>query len=198
MDLFLATQNHHKVREIRAIWRDLGVTILSLADLPQPVTLREEGVTLEANAKQKAIQVSGHVKGIVLADDSGIEVDALGGAPGVFSARYAGPRATDADNNRKLLAALADIPWEKRQGRFRCVIALLDRERNLHLTEGVCEGMISFEPAGDNGFGYDPLFYLTEYSCTMAQLPEEVKNRISHRAQALARAKIILTGLLSG
>jgi XTP/dITP diphosphohydrolase len=197
MKLIIATRNRHKVREIRAIWSDLNLTIHSLLEIPQQITTQETGSTFSENAVQKALQVAAHVDGFVMADDSGIEVDALGGEPGVFSARYAGPQATDIRNNRKLLSALEDIPWEKRGARYRCVIALVDLQKGIHLSEGTCEGIIAFEPSGREGFGYDPLFYLPEYEATMAQLPPKIKNQISHRAKALQKTREMLDILLS-
>jgi len=197
MKLIIATRNRHKVREIRAIWSDLNLSIHSLLEIPQQITTRETGSTFSENAVQKALQVSAHVDGFVMADDSGIEVDALGGEPGVFSARYAGPQATDIRNNRKLLSALEGTPWEKRGARYRCVIALVDLQKGIHLAEGTCEGIIAFEPSGREGFGYDPLFYLPEYEATMAQLSPQIKNQISHRAKALQKTRELLDILLS-
>jgi XTP/dITP diphosphohydrolase len=132
----------------------------------------------------------------VLADDSGLEVDALGGAPGVFSARYAGPGATDADNVAKLLEALRGMPDEARIARFRCSLALLAPDGCLRSVDGVCEGRIAHAPRGTGGFGYDPVFLLPDRGLTVAELPPEEKNRISHRGQALARAVELLRGLL--
>ncbi|MBN2374386.1 XTP/dITP diphosphatase [bacterium] len=192
MELIIATRNVHKVTEVKSILSDLGMTILSLHDITERISIMETGLTFVENAKLKALKVAVHVDGIILADDSGLEVDELGGEPGVFSARYAGPEATDIENNRKLLAAMEGVPWERRQARFRCVIALVDFKKRLYISEGVCEGIIAFEPSGQCGFGYDPIFYLPQYGSTMAQLPPEIKNSISHRARALEKAKGIL------
>ncbi|MGA1844031.1 MAG: XTP/dITP diphosphatase [bacterium] len=196
MDLTIATYNRHKVREIAQILSDFPLRITSLSDLPRRIAIEETGATFAENAAHKALTVASLVEGIVLADDSGLEVDALGGEPGVFSARYAGPRATDLQNNKKLLAALEGVPWERRGARFRCVVALVDAQRQVHYAEGTCEGIIAFEPVGEHGFGYDPLFFLPEYTMTMAQVSPAVKNRISHRAQAINRARDILDRLL--
>jgi XTP/dITP diphosphohydrolase len=196
MDLVIATYNRHKVREIAQILSDLPIRITSLSDLPQRIAIEETGATFSENAAHKALTVAPLVEGIVLADDSGLEVDALGGEPGIFSARYAGPRATDLLNNKKLLAALEGVPWEKRNARFHCVVALVDEHRQVHYAEGTCEGIIAFEPTGEQGFGYDPLFFLPEYGMTMAQVSSSVKNRISHRARALNKAREILNRLL--
>ena len=192
MDLMIATHNRHKVREIKAIWSDLNLCIKSLADLPRKIHLRETGATFSENAIQKASQVAACVEGLILADDSGIEVDALNGKPGVFSARYAGPKATDIQNNQKLLSALEGVPWDKRVARYRCVMALVDADRRVYLSEGICEGMIAFEPSGRQGFGYDPIFFLPDYGMTMARISPEEKNKISHRSIALQKTREIL------
>jgi XTP/dITP diphosphohydrolase len=187
--LLVATRNPGKVRE----YGDL------LAGLPLEVTyLDAEGITLEVeetgktfaeNALQKATTCARATGLWTWADDSGLEVDALGGAPGVRSARYAGSGASDADRYRKLLNALAGVPWDRRTARFRCVVALATPDGDVRTVDGVCEGIIAFGPAGSSGFGYDPVFYLPERGITMAQLPPEVKNQISHRARA-ARAAV--------
>jgi XTP/dITP diphosphohydrolase len=126
---------------------------------------------------------------LTLADDSGLEVDALDGAPGIYTARYAGPGASDRDRYCKLLAELNGIPAAQRAARFRCAIALASSSGDVTVTEGICHGVIAFEPQGINGFGYDPIFYLPEYKCTMAQVGQDVKNRISHRARAVQAAR---------
>lgn len=195
--LLVATHNPGKVRE----YRDL------LADLPIQVTYLDEEGTLEVvetgqsfaeNAQLKAVAYA-RVSGLwTWADDSGLEVDALAGAPGIYSARYAGAAATDADRYRKLLDALAGVPWSRRTARFRCVVALATPEGQVRTCEGVCEGVIAFGPAGQNGFGYDPIFYLPERGVTMAQLPAEVKNAISHRGRAAQQAKALLAAMLAG
>lgn len=196
-ELIIATQNRHKIREIKEIWSDLGLNFLCLADLPQQISLKETGSTFIQNAEQKALQVARHVDGFVLADDSGLEVEALDGAPGVFSARYAGQGATDIQNNQKLLAALKGVALDKRKARYCCVIAMVDLDKRLYFCEGKCEGVIALEPSGQHGFGYDPLFYVPEYGLTMAQLSPVIKNKISHRAKALQKARKILERLLT-
>jgi XTP/dITP diphosphohydrolase len=130
------------------------------------------------------------------ADDSGLEVDALDGKPGIYSARYAGPDATDADRRRLLLNRLAGVPWNRRTARFRCVVALATPQGDVLTAEGTCEGVIAFGPAGENGFGYDPVFYVPDYEATMAQLPPEEKNRISHRGRAAQAAEKLLQEML--
>jgi XTP/dITP diphosphohydrolase len=209
--LVVATRNAHKAREIQEV---LGAEfqILSLQDFPLAPTLIEDAATFEGNACGKSEQLaawlqSGGASSMrvasgwegVLADDSGLEVDALRGAPGVLSARFAaldagvGGNSTDAENNAKLLRLLARWPAEGRSARFRCVLALtaLKPERRLPtlLFSGTCEGRIGFEPRGTGGFGYDPLFLPTGYDLTFAELGADVKNRISHRAQALAQLR---------
>lgn len=163
---------------------DLPLRLRSLEELGLPAP-PEEGREFREIALGKARWASRRAGLPALADDSGLEVDALGGRPGVRSARYAGPGATDAENNRKLLEELRGLPLERRRARFRCAIALVDPEGWETVVEGVCEGFIALEPRGTGGFGYDPLFWVPEYGRTFAELPPEVKNRISHRGQAL-------------
>jgi XTP/dITP diphosphohydrolase len=194
--LLVATHNPGKVREYREI----------LADLPLEVTyLDAEGITLEVDetgdtfAENAVLKATAYARASGLwtwADDSGLEVDALGGAPGVYSSRYAGPGATDADRYRKLLDALAGVPWDQRTARFRCTVALATPGGDVRTTDGVCEGVIAFGPAGSNGFGYDPVFYFPEQAATMAQLDPEVKNRISHRGRAAQAAVGVLAAML--
>ncbi len=198
MKLVIATRNPYKVKEIKAILSVPDLEFLYLPDLSKDIFLQETGTTFLQNAEQKARLVATSVNGLVLADDSGLEVDALRGEPGVFSARYAGSNATDIQNINKLLSALADIPWEKRQAHYRCVIALIDFKKQLYISEGVCDGIITYKPLGEHGFGYDPVFYVPEYKLTMAQLSFDIKNKISHRAFALQKTKIILNRLLIG
>ncbi len=194
----VATRNPGKIREIRALLKGMGIQVLSLDDYPQVPPIKEEGDTFRENALKKA-RVTARLTGeMALADDSGLEVDALGGAPGVRSARFGGGGLTDADRNRLLLDRLEGVPWENRTARFRCVMALVTPEGKEYLVEGTCEGCIAFEPEGEYGFGYDPVFYLPEYGKTMAQLPPEEKNRISHRAKALEKMRGVLERLARG
>lgn len=224
--LLLATRNAHKVAEIRAI---LGPAIecRSLRDFPSAPRVAEDAGTFAGNATKKAAELARWVASFliatshsapdfVLADDSGLEVDALGGQPGVHSARFAATDSSrpgnspDVENNAKLLRLLADVPAARRTARFRCVIALApvrkefpaesaspvcyaaEFEPPAHLFEGVCEGSIQSEPVGQGGFGYDPLFVPDGFAESFAQLGEEVKNRLSHRARALAQMKVFL------
>ena len=154
----------------------------------------ENYTTFEGNARYKAEFYSALSGLLTLADDSGLEVDALGGEPGVRSSRYAGDNATDPERVSFLLNKLRDIPQEKRQARFRCVIAIAQPARMTQTAEGTCEGFIALEPQGDNGFGYDPVFFLPEYNKTIAELPSEIKNRISHRGRAAEKARHLLAG----
>jgi len=189
MRLLVATNNPGKICEYQALLAGLGLELVGLADVGLTPQVNETGQTFEANARLKA-KTYGRASGLLtLADDSGLEVVALGGGPGVYSARYAGEGASDADRYRKLLAALEDVPWEKRTARFRCVIALAWPDGHVETFEGQCDGVIAFEPKGSNGFGFDPVFYMPELGRTMAELPEEVKNRVSHRARAAALAR---------
>ncbi|MDI6710515.1 MAG: XTP/dITP diphosphatase [Bacillota bacterium] len=185
--LVLATRNAGKVRELASILGPLGVDVVSLADYPGLPEIPEEGETFEANAVFKAREVARLTGETALADDSGLDVDALGGAPGVHSARFAGEPKDDAANNAKLLRLLEGIPPEKRTARFRCVVALATPEGEVYTAEGVSEGVILDKPRGENGFGYDPLFYVPSLGRTFAELDMDAKNRISHRGRALAQ-----------
>ncbi len=194
--LVLATRNEGKVREMAALLAPLGVEVVSLSSYPEIEEIPEEGDTFEANALTKARMVAARTGQLALADDSGLEVDVLDGAPGVHSARFAGEPRDDGRNNEKLLRLLEGVPWDKRRARFRCVIALVTAEGTERLTEGTCEGFIGYEPRGTKGFGYDPLFYVPEYDMTFGELDLATKNRISHRGRALAKAFGAVTELL--
>ncbi len=198
--LVVATRNKGKLREIRSILADLsGLEVLSIMDFPEGTIpeVEEKGETFEENAYLKAFAVA-RVTGLpALADDSGLEVDALGGKPGVKSARFGGEGISDAERNEKLLALLKGVKHPHRTARFRCSMVLVvppDFER--YVTHGVCEGVIAYEPAGRYGFGYDPIFYLPEFGKTMAQLTPEQKNSISHRRRALEKMKEIIKRVL--
>lgn len=195
--LLVATHNPGKAREYRELLADFPLEITYLDELGISLEVEETGSTFAENAILKATTYA-QVSGLwTWADDSGLEVDALGGAPGVFSSRYAGPGASDADRYRKLLNALAGVPWDRRTARFRCTVALATPEGVVRTAEGVCEGVIAFGPAGEHGFGYDPVFYLPDRGLTMAQLPSEVKNQISHRGRAARAAVAVLTEMLA-
>jgi XTP/dITP diphosphohydrolase len=195
MRLLIATNNPGKVREYDDLLQGLGLELCGLADIGIDRQVDETGHTFDENARLKAQAYSQASQLLTLADDSGLKVTVLGGAPGVHSARYAGPGASDADRIRKLLAALDGVPWDDRAARFRCVIALAWPDGRLETFEGQCAGVIALAPKGTNGFGFDPVFYLPEFNCTMAELPMDVKNRISHRARAAALVRARLTGV---
>ncbi len=191
--VIVGTHNRKKGEELAALLRGVGLDVLTLADVlvpdgPQPLSVEETGTTFAENARLKATAQARHLRRWVLADDSGLAVDALGGAPGVYSSRYAGPEADDAANRRRLLAELAGVPLEARGAGFVCCLALADPSGQVRAeTEGRCRGRIIFEERGEHGFGYDPLFEILEYHRTFGQLGETAKNRLSHRARAVAR-----------
>jgi XTP/dITP diphosphohydrolase len=195
--LLVATNNPGKIREYRALLAGLPVTLTFPAEEGLALEVAETGQTFEENACIKAaayVQASGL---LTLADDSGLEVDALGGAPGVLSARYAGLGASDADRVTKLLSALNGVPVGMRKARFRCVVAVARPDGPVLAAEGTCEGEIGLAPKGEHGFGYDPVFVVQGYGgLTMAELPPELKNQISHRARALIAAREILAEVL--
>jgi len=193
--LVVATRNRNKLAEIRALLADLPVRVMGLDAFPGAPEVEETGATFADNARLKALAAARHTGEWAMADDSGLEVDALDGRPGVFSARFGGPGATDADNNRLLLALLKDVPPEERRARFRCAIAIASPSGETWVDEGVCEGLIADRPRGDGGFGYDPLFIVPELGRTFAELDPEEKNRRSHRARALALARARLVRL---
>ena len=186
--LLVATGNPGKVLELGALLRGVPYTLVSLRDLGLPAEIEEPADTFEGNAVIKA-ETYARMSGLLtMADDSGLEVDALDGAPGVHSRRFAGEDASDDDRTALVLRRLADTPWERRTARYRCVLALAASGEPTLTCEGVCSGIISYEPRGQGGFGYDPVFYLPEYGRTVAELSLEEKNRVSHRARAAARA----------
>ncbi len=198
--LVMASRSAGKIRELKHILADLNLRLLGLDDFPGLPEIPEEGASFAANAETKAREVLRLTGFPALADDSGLEVAALGGRPGVHSARYAQDRTQparpgDADNWGKLLEELREIPWEQRLARFVCEIALALPDGRLFRTRGECPGRIALTPQGSQGFGYDPVFWVDEFGATMAQLGPEVKDRISHRARALAALRQILAGL---
>lgn len=195
--LVLATNNVHKIKEIVGILDGLPVNILTAADFPDFPDPEERGVTLEENARLKALAVRAATGLWSLADDSGLEVDALNGAPGVLSARFAGPGCTFADNNAKLLQLLADGPDERRTARFRSVAALALGGNEVELFTGEVRGVITHEPRGKGGFGYDPVFFVPELGCTFAEATSESKNRLSHRGKAFGQVAKRLRELLA-
>jgi XTP/dITP diphosphohydrolase len=193
--LLLATGNQAKVREYRSLLRDLPFRLVTPEEQGITTAVNEVGDSLEENARLKAATLAAESRLVALADDSGLEVDVLGGEPGPLSARYAGEGASDEERISYLLERLAGVPWEKRSARFRCVIAVATPGGRVELCSGECRGLITLEPVGRGGFGYDPVFYLPGLAKTMAELPPEEKNRISHRGQAARRVPEVLAGL---
>jgi len=194
--LVLATRNRKKLEEMVAILQGLPANLKALDDFGSVPAVPETGETFEENARAKALGYARATGRWALADDSGLEVDALGGLPGVRSSRWGGEEGNDRLNNETLLAALAGRPRNTWTARYRCVMALATPEEVLATTEGACEGRITDRPAGSNGFGYDPYFRLPERGCTMAELEPEVKNRLSHRYRALAAMRKLLEKIL--
>lgn len=197
MKIVLATRNSGKLREIKSILSKVGdyefLSILDFSDIPE---IEEDRLTYAGNAIKKASTIV-KLKGIpTLADDSGLEVDALDGAPGVRSARFAGENASDEDNNKKLLKMLEDVPEDKRTARFQCAMALVKPSDWIEVTTGTYEGVIISEPRGNSGFGYDPIFYVPHLGKTFAELTRDEKNQISHRRIALQRMKRIMPEVL--
>lgn len=193
--LLLATNNNAKVREYRSLLRALPFELLTLSEQGITSVVSEVGRTLKQNAELKAVAFSAESQLLALADDSGLEVDVLGGEPGPLSARYAGEGASDREKIDYLLARLKGVPQEKRSARFRCVIAIATPEGRVEFCSGECPGVITFEPRGEEGFGYDPIFYLPALNKTMAELSLEVKNSVSHRGVAARKVPRVLTRL---
>lgn len=190
--LLLATNNQGKIREYKSLLKNIPLDLVTLAEEGITTIVDEVGESLEENARLKATVIAAESRLLTLADDSGLEVDALGGEPGRLSARYAGEDASDQDRVLYLLSRLEDVPWQKRSAQFRCVIALAKPEGEVELCSGECRGFITFEPKGKQGFGYDPVFYLPELGKTMAELPLETKNRVSHRGKAARKVVELL------
>ena len=197
MKVVVATRNKGKLRELLPLLAHLELELRTIDELAPEAELREDGVTFVENALAKARQAARATGLPAIADDSGLEVDALDGAPGVYSARYAGPGADDDQNNAKLLEALRGVPAARRRARFRCVAVFVDPARGLEIVrDGACEGEVLEAPRGTDGFGYDPLFFVPTVGHTMAELPLEQKNRLSHRAAAFhALADALVTTL---
>ena len=194
MQIILATHNLNKVKEIQKAFADAHIEVLSLHDFPDLPDVIEDGTTIEENSLKKAKEIFEHTAITAVADDTGLEVDFLNGAPGVYAARYAGEGCTYADNNTKMLKALDGVPAEKRGAKFRCVVTLFGD--NMHyVTEGVLEGSIIEYECGTNGFGYDPIFKPIGFDITLAELNLDDKNRISHRGQAVREMSKIIKQL---
>jgi XTP/dITP diphosphohydrolase len=187
--LLIATTNQGKMREYKSLLKDVPFDLVSLTDEGITADVEETGTTFKENAGLKAEIFAAESRLLTLADDSGIEVDALGGEPGVMSARYAGDDASDAERVEYLLSKMKDVPGGKRTARFRCIIAIAEPGGETEYFTGECEGIVPFRPAGELGFGYDPVLYIPELGKTLAELGPEVKNRISHRARAAEKAR---------
>ena len=191
----IASNNKHKIEEIKEILKNFNFEIYSLKDKNIDIDVEEDGTTFEENSKKKAIEIVKYLKSkgesdfIVMSDDSGLEVDYLNGAPGVYSARYAGEHGNDKSNNEKLLKELDGVAREKRTARFVCVITAINSDLEEVVVRGECEGIIQNELSRSEGFGYDPLFYVEEYKTTFAEVTSEQKNKISHRGRALEKLK---------
>ena len=191
-EVVLATRNRNKGEELAALLADMGVTIRTLDEFPDAPDVVEDGDTCEANAIKKARAIAEFTGLPAVADDTGLEVDALDGRPGVYAARYAGEHATYADNCRKLLLELKGVPRERRTARFVTVAAIALPSDGVRTAQGILDGLIAEEASGTLGFGYDPVFFVPESGKTLAQLSADEKNRISHRAKAFIRAKELL------
>jgi len=195
-ELIVASRNKGKVGEIKELLADLPYRVTSLLEYPDLPEVIEDGKTYQANALKKAREIALATGKMTMSDDSGIEVKALGNAPGIYSARFAGEGASEKARNKKLFAMLKDVPIRKRQARYRCVIALVDAKgRELGMVQGTCGGFIALKEMGENGFGFDPLFLLKRYNKTFGQLPSSLKAKISHRARALKKFRRLLDQL---
>lgn len=194
-ELVLATRNRHKGQELIALLGDLHIRIRTLTDFPGAPEVVEDGATCEANAIKKATEIARATGLVAVADDTGLEVDALGGRPGAYAARYAGEGATYEDNCRKLLRELREVPMAQRSARFVTVAAMAFPGGAVHIAQGTLKGFIPETPAGSQGFGYDPVFYVPELGKTLAELTPAEKNRISHRARAFMKLREMLNVL---
>jgi len=184
------------VYEYRSLLHNPAYELVTLAEQGITTVVDEVGQSLEENARLKAVALAAESQLLALADDSGLEVDVLGGEPGRLSARYAGEGASDRDRVNYLLSRLKGVPWTERSARFRCVIAIATPDGELEFCSGECRGIIAFEPNGEHGFGYDPVFYLPQLDKTMAELPLEIKNQVSHRGQAARKVSQVLERLI--
>jgi len=194
MTIVLATKNEDKIREIKEILSDLPVELKTMADFPEMPDVEETGATLKENALKKAMEFHKFTGLPALADDTGLEVDALSGAPGVYSSRFAGEDASYADNRKKLLEELKDVPEDSRTAQFRCVVAFVEGSYEI-TTEGIVRGKILRAEQGDRGFGYDPVFWVPEFKKTFAEIDPEKKNLISHRGIAFRKMKAKLEAI---
>ena len=196
-ELVVATTNRGKLREIKQLLKEFDLKITSLADYPDAPEVIEDGKTFAQNALKKAATIALYTGKLTLGEDSGIEIKALGNKPGIYSARFAGPKATDAKNNAKMLRLLRNVPDKKRQARYRCYAALVDGKGIVDIVSGRCSGLITRRARGKNGFGYDPYFLIKRYSKTFGELDPVIKAKISHRARAMKKVKKVLEKYLS-
>lgn len=193
-ELIVASRNKGKVKEIKELLANLSFKVTSLLDYPHIPEIIEDGKTYRANALKKACSVARATGKMTMSDDSGIEVKALGYAPGIYSSRFAGEGASEKARNKKLFKMLKGVPMHKRQARYRCVIALVNaRGQELGVVQGTCSGYVTTREVGQNGFGFDPLFLLKRYNKTFGQLPPTLKAKISHRARALKKFRLLLS-----
>tara|TARA_B100000745_G_C20094633_1_gene374235 strand:- start:289 stop:882 length:594 start_codon:yes stop_codon:yes gene_type:complete len=192
MELVVATSNKGKLCEIKELLKDLPFQITSLADYPGHPEIVEDGRTFAQNALKKASTIAFYTGKLTLGEDSGIEIKALGNKPGIYSARFSGPNATDQKNNQKMLRSLRDVPDAQRQARYRCYAALVDKSGIIDVVDGRCSGLITRKARGRNGFGYDPYFLIKRYDKTFGELDPQIKAKISHRARALKKIRGVL------
>ncbi|MCK5580288.1 MAG: XTP/dITP diphosphatase [Candidatus Omnitrophica bacterium] len=191
-ELLVATANKGKLREIRNLLKDFDFKITSLADYSGMPEIIEDGKTFRQNAIKKALTIAQHTGKFVMGEDSGLEVEALGNRPGVYSARFAGEHADDKKNNAKLLRSLRGVPLAERQARYQCFVAIAENDKVVGVVSGRCGGLIAERLRGENGFGYDPLFLVPRYNKTFGELDPAIKSRISHRSRALKKTRKIL------
>jgi len=192
IELVVATRNKKKLSEIKDILKGIKLVLLSLEDYKDAPYVLENGKTFQENAAKKAVKLARFTGKLCLGEDSGLCVDFLHGAPGIYSARFSGADKSDLKNNLKLLKLLKDLPLKKRKAHYTCAVALADKSGLLGVVEGRCSGLIAFESKGSSGFGYDPLFYISKYKKTFAQLGEKIKHKMSHRYHALKKARRII------
>jgi XTP/dITP diphosphohydrolase len=193
-ELVVATKNKKKLREIKEILKGFQIKVVSLAEYPDAPRIVENGTTFKQNAAKKAVTIARFTKRLTLGEDSGLCVDALGGKPGVYSARFAGKDKSDAKNNAKVLSLLQGLALKKRKAHYVCAVALADEHGLIDVVEGACFGVIGFEEKGHFGFGYDPIFVIPGYKKTFAQLGPRIKHTISHRYRGLLKAKKMIVG----
>jgi len=196
MELIVATKNKKKLEEIKEILKDLDLKITSLADYPKVPRIIENGRTFQENAIKKAVKIARFTRKLTLGEDSGLEVKALAGKPGIYSSRFAGKDKNDFKNNLKVLKLLGDLPLHQRRAGYVCAVALADADGLIKVAEGRCSGIIGLKPKGHFGFGYDPLFIIPKYKKTFAELGPNIKHKISHRFKALKKAKAIIQSYL--